>query len=34
VDRGVFLILVARAIALVWDVTRSAGGLVANLATS
>jgi hypothetical protein len=32
VDRGVFLILVARAIAPVWEVTRSAGGVLVNLA--
>src|SRR4051812_2744475 len=32
VDRGVFLILVARAIAPVWEVTRSAGGGLVNLA--
>src|ERR671920_511629 len=30
--RGVFLILVARAIAPVWEVTRSAGGVLVNLA--
>jgi hypothetical protein len=32
VDRGVFLILVARAVAPVWEVTRSAGGVLVNLA--
>ena len=32
VDRGVFLILVARAVAPVWEVTRSAGGVLCNLA--
>ena len=32
VDRGVFLILVARAVAPVWEVTRSAGGVLGNLA--
>jgi hypothetical protein len=32
VDRGVFLILVARAIAPVWEVTRSAGEVLCNLA--
>jgi hypothetical protein len=28
VDRGVFLILVARAVAPVWEVTRSTGGVL------
>ena len=32
VDRGVFLILVARAVAPVWEVTRSTGGVLCNLA--
>jgi hypothetical protein len=32
VERGVFLILVARAIAPVWEVTRSTGGVLCNLA--
>ncbi len=32
VDRGVFLILVARAVAPVWEVTRTASGKIANLA--
>ena len=32
VDRGVFLILVARAIAPVWEVTRSSRGVLCNLA--
>ncbi len=32
VERGVFLILVARAIAPVWEVTRTPGGKIANLA--
>ncbi len=32
VDRGVFLILVARAVAPVWEATRSAGGVLGNLA--
>jgi DNA-binding transcriptional ArsR family regulator len=32
VQRGVFLILVARAVAPVWEVTRSAGGVLVNLA--
>ncbi len=32
VDRGVFLILVARAVAPVWEVTRSASGVIGNLA--
>ena len=32
VDRGVFLILVARAVAPVWEVTRSADGVLVNLA--
>jgi hypothetical protein len=31
VDRGVFLILVARAVAPVWEATRSAGGVLCNL---
>jgi hypothetical protein len=31
VDRGVFLILVARAIAPVWEATRSTGGVLCNL---
>ena len=31
-DRGVFLILVARAVAPVWEVTRSADGVLVNLA--
>ena len=31
VDRGVFLILVARAVAPVWEVTRSAAGVLCNL---
>ena len=31
VDRGVFLIFVARAVAPVWEVTRSAGGVLCNL---
>jgi hypothetical protein len=33
VDRGVFLILVARAVAPVWEVTRTSTGKIANLAT-
>ncbi len=32
VDRGVFLILVARAVTPVWEVTRSASGVIGNLA--
>ena len=32
VDRGVFLILVARAVAPVWEATRSPGGVLCNLA--
>lgn len=32
VDRGVFLILVARAVAPVWEVARTPGGKIANLA--
>jgi hypothetical protein len=32
VERGVFLILVARAVAPVWEVTRSSGGVLCNLA--
>jgi hypothetical protein len=32
VERGVFLVLVARAIAPVWEVTRSASGVLCNLA--
>ena len=31
VDRGVFLIFVARAVAPVWEVTRSSGGVLCNL---
>src|SRR6476660_4924992 len=31
VDRGVFLIFVARAVAPVWEVTRSTGGVLRNL---
>jgi hypothetical protein len=32
VERGVFLVLVARAVAPVWEVTRTPGGKIANLA--